>query len=252
MGTLRVDTLLLEVFRSLECCVTTISPPGGLPVNPSPWSAQSPSFTQAASVFPGSLLSAPPTGFTQPLAFSTPTLPSWNKPTAPQSPILWAHQAQVPSTPWAQPSSAVRSFQSSALPSSTLPAQIPCVLSSTPKTTSPPPPPPRTTPQKELKKESDAFVDLDPLGDKEMKEVKEMFKEFQLTKPPAVPARRGEQQSLSGASGAFSSYFSSKVGSPQDSTGHDDMEASKLSAKMTGNFSSFRFNSCSGIGMVVQ
>ncbi|XP_074876159.1 disabled homolog 2 isoform X1 [Buteo buteo] len=223
----------LDLFKTSLTIPSPLGCLGGLPVNPSPWSAQSPSFTQAASVFPGSLLSAPPTGFTQPLAFSTPTLPSWNKPTAPQSPILWAHQAQVPSTPWAQPSSAVRSFQSSALPSSTLPAQIPCVLSSTPKTTSPPPPPPRTTPQKELKKESDAFVDLDPLGDKEMKEVKEMFKEFQLTKPPAVPARRGEQQSLSGASGAFSSYFSSKVGSPQDSTGHDDMEASKLSAKMT-------------------
>ncbi|XP_069633285.1 disabled homolog 2 isoform X5 [Haliaeetus albicilla] len=223
----------LDLFKTSLTIPSPLGCLGGLPVNPSPWSAQSPPFTQAASVFPGSMLSAPPTGFTQPLAFSTPTLPSWNKPTAPQSPILWAHQAQVPSTSWAQPSSAVRSFQSSALPSSTLPAQIPSVLSSTPTTTSPPPPPPRTTPQKELKKESDAFVDLDPLGDKEMKEVKEMFKEFQLTKPPAVPARRGEQQGLSGASGAFSSYFSSKVDISQDSTGHDDMEASKLSAKMT-------------------
>ncbi|XP_069633284.1 disabled homolog 2 isoform X4 [Haliaeetus albicilla] len=187
----------LDLFKTSLTIPSPLGCLGGLPVNPSPWSAQSPPFTQAASVFPGSMLSAPPTGFTQPLAFSTPTLPSWNKPTAPQSPILWAHQAQVPSTSWAQPSSAVRSFQSSALPSSTLPAQIPSVLSSTPTTTSPPPPPPRTTPQKELKKESDAFVDLDPLGDKEMKEVKEMFKEFQLTKPPAVPARRGEQQGLS-------------------------------------------------------
>lgn len=234
MGTLRVDTLLLEVFRSLECCVTTISPLGGLPVNSSPWSTQPSTFPQAASVFPGSMLPAPPAGFAQPLAFSTPTLPSWSKPTAPQSPVLWAHQAQVPSTSWAQPSSAVRSFQSSVVSSSTLPAQIPTALSSTSTTASPPPPPPRTTPQKELKKESDAFVDLDPLGDKEMKEIKEMFKEFQLTKPPAVPARRGEQQSLSGASGSFSSYFSGKVDIPQDS--HDDMEASQLSAKMTGNF----------------
>lgn len=236
MGTLRVDTLLPEVFRSLECCVTTISPPGGLPVNSSPWSTQSSPFTQAASVFPGSMLPAPPAGFTQPLAFSTPTLPNWNKPTTPQSPILWAHQAQVPSTSWAQPSSAVRSLQSSVLSLSPVPAQTPSPLSSTSTTISPPPPPPRTTPQKELKKESDAFVDLDPLGDKEMKEVKEMFKEFQLTKPPAVPARRGEQQSPSGASGGFSSYFSIKVDIPQDSTGHDDMEASKLSAKMTDKF----------------
>lgn len=62
--------------------------------------------------------------------------------------------------------------------------------------TSPPPPqlPPRIAPPKELtKKESDAFTALDPLGDKEIRDVKEMFKDFQLTKPPAVPARRAEQ-----------------------------------------------------------
>uniref|UniRef100_A0A8B9ME90 PID domain-containing protein n=1 Tax=Accipiter nisus TaxID=211598 RepID=A0A8B9ME90_9AVES len=215
----------LDLFKTSLTMTSPLACLGGLPVNSSPWSTQSSPFPQAASVFPGSMLPAPPAGFTQPLAFSTPTLPSWNKPTAPQSPILWAHQAQVPSTPWVQPSSAVRSLQSSVLSPSTPPAQIPSALSSTSTTTSPPPPPPRTTPQKELKKESDAFVDLDPLGDKEMKEVKEMFKEFQLTKPPAVPARRGEQQSLSGASGGFSSYFSIKVDIPQDSTGHDDMEA---------------------------
>lgn len=68
-----------------------------------------------------------------------------------------------------------------------------------------------------------------------MKDVKEMFKDFQLTKPPAVPARRGEQQSLSGASGVFSSYFSSKVDISKDSTDHAEMEISELSAKMTGD-----------------
>ncbi|KAM9588011.1 disabled homolog 2 isoform 1-T2 [Morphnus guianensis] len=220
----------LDLFKTSLTIPSPLACLGGMPVTPSPWSAQTPTFTQAASVFPGSMISAQPIGFSQPLAFSTPRLPSWKKPAASQSSILWAHQAQIPSSSWAQPSSAVRSFQGSALPSSTLSAQTPSVLSSMP-TTSPPQPPPRT-PQKELK-ESDVFVDLDPLGDTEMKEVKEMFKEFQLTKPPAVPARRGEQQSLSGASGAFSDYFSSKVDIPQDSTGYDDMEASKLSAKMT-------------------
>lgn len=210
-------------------------PPGGLPVNSSPWNAQTPAFTQAASVFPGSVMPAQPTGFTQ--AFGTCPLPSWNQPAsfgpaAPQSSGIWAQPAQVSSSSWAQPSSAVNPFQSSVFPSSVLP-----VLPSVSTTTSPPQPPPRTAPQKELsKKESDAFVALDPLGDKEMKDVKEMFKDFQLTKPPAVPARRGEQQSLSGASGAFNNYFSSKVGIPQDSTDHDDTEASKLSAKMTSKF----------------
>jgi len=148
------------------------------------------------------------TGFTQPLAFHAQAVPSWNQPAsfgpaAPQCPSIWAKQAQVPSSSWPQPSSAVNPFQSSLFPSSTLPAQTSSVLPSM-STTGPPQPPPRAAPQKDLsKKESDAFTALDPLGDKEMKDVKEMFKDFQLTKPPAVPARRGEQQSLSGASGAF-------------------------------------------------
>ncbi|NXM74699.1 DAB2 protein, partial [Serilophus lunatus] len=175
---------------------------GGLPVSSSPWTSQTPSFTQAGSLFPGSMITAQSTGFTQQLAFSNQAMPGWNQSAsfgagATQSSGLWPQPTQIPPSPWAQPSSAVNPFQSSMFPSSTLPAQSPSVLPSV-STTSPPKPPPRTAPQKELpKKESDAFIALDPLGDKEVKDVKEMFKDFQLTKPPAVPARRGEQQSLS-------------------------------------------------------
>ncbi|NXF05029.1 DAB2 protein, partial [Smithornis capensis] len=176
---------------------------GGMPATSSPWTSQTPSFTQAASVFPGSMMSAQSTGFTQPLVFGTQAVSVWNQSAsfgsgAAQPSGLWPQSTQVRSSPWVQPSSAVNPFQSSMFPSSTLPSQSPSVLPSVSTTTSPPQPPPRTAPQKELsKKESDAFVALDPLGDKEMKDVKEMFKDFQLTKPPAVPARRGEQQSLS-------------------------------------------------------
>ncbi|XP_014803057.1 PREDICTED: disabled homolog 2 isoform X1 [Calidris pugnax] len=190
----------LDLFKTNPTTALPLAGLGGLPVNPTPWSAQTPAFTQAASVFPGSMMPAQSTGFTQ--AFGTHAVPSWNQPAAfgpaaPQSSGLWAQPAQVSSSSWAQPSSAANPFQSSVFPSSTLPAQTPSVLPSGSTTTSPPQPPPRTAPQKELsKKESDAFIALDPLGDKEMKDVKEMFKDFQLTKPPAVPARRGEQQSL--------------------------------------------------------
>ncbi|NXK39708.1 DAB2 protein, partial [Piprites chloris] len=176
---------------------------GGLPVTSSPWTTQTHSFTQTTSVFPGSMISAQSTGFTQPLAFGTQAVPSWNQsasfgPTATQPSGLWPQATQMPSSPWPQPSSAANPFQSSMFTSSTLPAPSPSVLPSLSTTASPPQPPPRTPPQKEpSKKESDAFIALDPLGDKEMKDVKEMFKDFQLTKPPAVPARRGEQQSLS-------------------------------------------------------
>ncbi|XP_075383118.1 disabled homolog 2 isoform X2 [Mycteria americana] len=198
-----VPTSPLDLFKTSPATAPPLADLGGLPVTSSPWSAQTSAFTQAASVFPGSVMPAQPTGFTQPLAFGTQAVPSWNQPASfgpavPQSSSLWAQAAQVPSSSWAQPSSAVNPFQSSVFPSSTLPSQTPSVLPSMSTTTSPPQPPPRTAPQKEpSKKESDAFIALDPLGDKEMKDVKEMFKDFQLTKPPAVPARRGEQQSLS-------------------------------------------------------
>ncbi|NXF66507.1 DAB2 protein, partial [Ciccaba nigrolineata] len=193
----------VDLFKTSPTTAPPLVGLGGLPVTSSPWSAQTSAFTWAASVFSVPMMPAQPTGFTQPLVFGTQAVPSWSQPAsfgpaASQTSGLWAQPAQVPSTSWAQPSSAVSPFQSSVFPTSTLPAQTSSVLPSMSTTTSPPQPPPRTAPQKELsKKESDAFIALDPLGDKEVKDVKEMFKDFQLTKPPAVPARRGEQQSLS-------------------------------------------------------
>lgn len=100
--------------------------------------------------------------------------------------------------------------------------------------TTPPQPPPRTGPAKDIP--SDAFTALDPLGDTEVKEVKEMFKDFQLRQPPAVPARKAEQPA-SGTSSAFSSYFNSKVGIPQESADHDDFDANQLLNKINGELS---------------
>ncbi|NXH96487.1 DAB2 protein, partial [Pachycephala philippinensis] len=198
-----LPTSPLDLFKTSSTTASPLAGLGGLPVTSSPWTPQTVSFTQAASVFPGSMMPAKSPGFTQPLAFGTQAVPGWNQPasfgaTPAQSPGLWSQPAQVPPGSWAQPTSAVNPFQSSMFTSPTLPAQTASALPSVSTTASPPQLPPRTTPQKELsKKESDAFIALDPLGDKEMKDVKEMFKDFQLTKPPAVPARRGEQQSLS-------------------------------------------------------
>ncbi|XP_005282207.2 disabled homolog 2 isoform X3 [Chrysemys picta bellii] len=231
-----VQTNPLDLFRTSP----TIAPMaglGGLPAtSPTPWSQQSSVFNPATSVFPGSIMGAQPTGFTQSLAFSAPQAVSgWSQPAsfgAPsQSPGLWGQPAHVSPTAWAQPSTIGNPFQTSMFPSTTQP---PAMLSSV-SMTSPPQPPPRTAPQKEpSKKESDAFTALDPLGDKEKKDVKEMFKDFQLTKPPAVPARKGEQQqSLLGASGAFTSYFNSKVGILQDNADHDELAANQLSTKIS-------------------
>ncbi|NXY06963.1 DAB2 protein, partial [Pteruthius melanotis] len=190
----------LDLFKTSSTTASPLAGLGGLPVTSSPWTQQTLSFTQATSVFHGSVMPAHSPGFPQPLAFGTQAVPGWNQSssfgaTPTPSSGLWPQPAQAPPSSWAQPASAVNPFQSSMFTSPTLPAQTASASVST--TAGPPQPPPRTTPQKELsKKESDAFVALDPLGDKEMKDVKEMFKDFQLTKPPAVPARRGEQQSL--------------------------------------------------------
>ncbi|XP_077203145.1 disabled homolog 2 isoform X3 [Paroedura picta] len=241
-----VQTSPLDLFKSSAPAVVPMPGLGGLPTVTSPTPAWGPSptvFSQPSSVFPGSVLGAQPAGFPQPLGFgATPQVPGWNPsaslgvPTQPPAPDLWGQPTRVsPPNAWAQPSSTGNPFQASMFPS-TLVTQPPTLLSSM-SSTSPPPPllPPRTAPMKEpAKKESDAFTALDPLGDKEIKDVREMFKDFQLTKPPAVPARKAEQpQGLFGASGAFASYFTNQVGVPQDVADHDDYEASQLSAKIS-------------------
>uniref|UniRef100_A0A4W5MRY5 DAB adaptor protein 2 n=1 Tax=Hucho hucho TaxID=62062 RepID=A0A4W5MRY5_9TELE len=102
----------------------------------------------------------------------------------------------------------------------------------------PPRPPPRP-PVKEApaKVEPSAFTALDPLGgEKEKKSGKDMFKDFQIAKPPAIPARKGEQAPGSAAPSTngdvvFAQYFSSKVGVPQEVADHDDFEIqSRISA----------------------
>ncbi|XP_048359894.1 disabled homolog 2 isoform X2 [Sphaerodactylus townsendi] len=200
-----VPTNPLDLFKSSSPAVAPMPGLGGLPTATSPmpgWGPSSTVFNQPTSVFPGPVLSVQPANFPQPLGFgSTPQVPSWNQsaslgaPTQPPAPDLWGHPASVsPPNAWPQPSSSGNPFQASLFPSAPT-AQPPTLLSSMSSTSPPPQLPPRTAPPKETaKKESDAFTALDPLGDKEIKDVREMFRDFQLRKPPAVPARRAEQQ----------------------------------------------------------
>ncbi|XP_034439716.1 DAB adaptor protein 1a isoform X11 [Hippoglossus hippoglossus] len=64
-------------------------------------------------------------------------------------------------------------------------------------------------------------------GERGKKIGKEMFKDFQLAKPPAMPSKRAEQPSLAGTSDAFSSYFS-RVGTAQDTDDCDDFDISHM------------------------
>ncbi|TNN26355.1 Disabled 2 [Liparis tanakae] len=98
--------------------------------------------------------------------------------------------------------------------------------------TRPPPRPPAKEPA--APKENGAFTALDPLGDREKKTGKEMFKDFQIAKPPAVPARRAEPpggaEAMGGDAGAFDHYFTSKVGLVQELADHDDFDIGRMAA----------------------
>ncbi|XP_035863083.1 DAB adaptor protein 1a isoform X5 [Sander lucioperca] len=64
-------------------------------------------------------------------------------------------------------------------------------------------------------------------GERARKMGKEMFKDFQLAKPPAMPLKKGEQPGLAGTSEAFSTYFS-RVGTAQDTDDCDDFDISQM------------------------
>ncbi|XP_053447737.1 disabled homolog 2 isoform X2 [Nycticebus coucang] len=198
------------------------------------WSPTPLVFSQSTSMVPGAMMGGQPSGFGQPIIFGTsPTVPGWNQPssfaasTSPPAPAIWGPSASVPPSTWQSTSPLGNPFQSNIFPSPAMSAQPPSMLSS--PLVTPPQPPPRTGPPKDIS--SDAFTALDPLGDKDVKEVKEMFKDFQLRQPPAVPARKGDQ-TPSGTSSAFSSYFNNKVGIPQENADHDDFDANQLLNKI--------------------
>ncbi|KAI5134288.1 Disabled 2 [Manis pentadactyla] len=225
-----LQTNPLDLFKtSASAPAGPLTGLGGIPVAPpqaGPWSPSSLVFTQPTSVVPGAVMGGQPSGFGQPIVFTTnPAVPGWNQPSAsPPAPAVWGPSASVAPNTWSSTSPLGNPFQSNIFPAAAQPASMLSSLLATP-----PQPPPRTGPPKDIS--SDAFTALDPLGDKEVKEVKEMFKNFQLRQPPAVPARKGEQTS-SGTSSAFSHYFNSRVGIPQENADQDDFDANQLLKKI--------------------
>ncbi|XP_058916248.1 disabled homolog 2 isoform X2 [Kogia breviceps] len=233
-----LQTNPLDLFKaSAPAPVGPLGGPGGVPVisaQTGPWNPAPLVFSQSTTMVPGAMMAGQPSGFSQPIVFTTsPAVPGWNQPSSfaasasPPAPVVWGPSASVTPNTWSSTSPLGNPFQSNVFPAPAVPAQPPSMLSSLLVT--PPQPPPRTGPPKDVS--SDAFVALDPLGDKEVKEVKEMFKDFQLRQPPTVPARKGEQNS-SGTSSAFSNYFNSKVGIPQENADHDDFDANQLLRKI--------------------
>ncbi|XP_036702518.1 disabled homolog 2 isoform X8 [Balaenoptera musculus] len=233
-----LQTNPLDLFKtSAPAPVGPLGGLGGVPVisaQTGPWNPAPLVFSQSTTMVPGTMMARQPSGFSQPIVFTTsPAVPGWNQPSSfaasasPPAPVVWGPSASVTPNTWSSTSPLGNPFQSNVFPAPAVSAQPPSMLSSLLVT--PPQPPPRTGPPKDVS--SDAFVALDPLGDKEVKEVKEMFKDFQLRQPPTVPARKGEQNS-SGTSSAFSNYFNNKVGIPQENADHDDFDANQLLRKI--------------------
>ncbi|XP_033891208.3 disabled homolog 2-like isoform X1 [Acipenser ruthenus] len=197
-------------------------------VTTAPW-GQSPSmFPPPNSMAPGQMISSQPFG--QPGIYGAQPVPGWGQQAAPSpQPPGWG-QLVVTSPPraWPQSTPFTNPFQPNMFPAA-MPGPMAGITQSGP----PPQPPPRPAAVKEAPKvENSAFSVLDPLGEKEKKNVKEMFRDFQLAKPPAVPARRGEQLAVTSASGAFSQYFTSRVGLVQDVADHDDFDINQISTKI--------------------
>lgn len=169
---------------------------------------------------PGGTVPGPRPAFPQPSAFGGLPMPptGWGQQMPPQ---FAAAPLSPPHLSWGQPAS-TNPFQPNAFPGMGDPQ-------------GPSRPPPRA-PAKQVppKVENTAFTALDPLGEKEKKTGKDMFKDFQLAKPPAIPARKvelaaGSDPASSGKQpGAFDQYFSTKVGLVQDAADHDDFEINKM------------------------
>ncbi|XP_047007771.1 disabled homolog 2 isoform X2 [Ictalurus punctatus] len=169
---------------------------------------------------------APLNSLPQPCVFGGTPVPQWGQQmpsfATPAATQAWGKQATTAAmSAWPQSGTVSNPFQPNAIPPMmTLPGGITVQASS-----GVPPLPRRPPPAKEeVPAVKNAFTALDPLGGKEQKTGKDMFKNFQIAKPGSV--------SLSGpnTNGTFEQYFSNKVGLAQEAADHDDFDISQLSA----------------------
>lgn len=134
--------------------------------------------------------------FTQASVYSTTPVPAWGTtsaggfgtPTATQNLSTWNNTPVANGTnrSWTSHTTLGNPFQTSIF--TTTGSLVP----DGPQSSSPPPQvPPRAATKEVPKVDSNAFVDLDPLGEKEKRDIKDMFKDFQMAKPPNLPARKG-------------------------------------------------------------
>ncbi|XP_076853741.1 disabled homolog 2 isoform X2 [Brachyhypopomus gauderio] len=152
--------------------------------NLAPWSQP------LSSIFPSP--SSASQAFTPTPPFSTSPVSTWGgapggfgAPTTQQLPSWGQTNTPVSNGSWTQHSAVGNPFHTSVFPPTSN------VLPGGQQNSSPPPQiPPRASSVKEPPKvDTNAFVDLDPLGERETRDIKDMFKDFQMAKPPTALAK---------------------------------------------------------------
>lgn len=209
--------------------------PPPVPQGPTTGSWDQPALSQfppPSSVPQVPVQGSPLNSLSQPCAFGGTPVPQWRQQMPPSFGTLPSTQAwEQPATTtamsaWPQSGAMSNPFQPSAFP-----PMLPSPGAMTGQPSSGAPPVPRRPPpaKEEVPAVKNAFTALDPLGGKEQKTGKDMFKNFQMAKPGNAPI------SSQNINGTFEQYFFNKVGVAQEAADHDDFDIRQLSAKSIGN-----------------
>ncbi|XP_046694695.1 disabled homolog 2 isoform X4 [Silurus meridionalis] len=191
----------------------------------------SPSFCQASTtgpwgqpaltLFPAQVpvQGTPLNSIAQPCGFGTP-VPQWGQQMPPSvGTQAWGQLATTAA--WPQSGMVSNPCQPCRFPSMIAPPGGITVQPSSGHPLLPCRPPPT---MEELPAIKNAFTALDPLGGKEQKTGKDMFKDFQMAKP-------GSAAQLRQNTNTFDQYFSNKVGVAQEAADHDEFDINQLSEK---------------------
>uniref|UniRef100_A0A671R6B4 Disabled homolog 2-like n=1 Tax=Sinocyclocheilus anshuiensis TaxID=1608454 RepID=A0A671R6B4_9TELE len=194
------------------------------------WSQTPTMFPPQGSV-PQVTVPGQPSLFSQPSAFGGLPAPAWGQQGAspfgpPAVTQAWGQPGTAaPGGAWPTSGPVVSPFQPNQFapmmpPNSMMGMQQSAVV--------PPRPPPRPTVKEDPPVVKSAFTALDPLGEKEKKTGKDMFKNFQMVKP-----QRAEQGTGPSTNGSFDQYFSIKDGLAQVAD-HDDFDINQISVNSNG------------------
>ena len=205
-------------------------PPTVPQIAPSLWPQAGASILPFQGGVPFSAQSTPAFGG-MPTPWGTHGPPLFGASTGPQS---WSQATPTGSAgAWPQSTPIANHFQQGALPGIGVMIRGQQPIYMPPKRL---PPPPHVKEEPPVMK--NAFMTLDPFGEKEKKTGKEMFKDFQMAKPPSTPTDKTTEVSTPKISAngdeAFAQYFTNRVGVLQEVADHDDFDISQISSNVNG------------------